>query len=100
MLRKDSADLGEVAKVYNVGIITACQGKDGLNDKNESEIKHNADFVSYAKGMIDKAAGAVYLIRKPNGKLYLKEFKNRYGNLNMMPQQVKIDLGRKEFMAF
>lgn len=100
VLKKDSADLGEIAKIYNVGIITACQGKDGLNSINDSEIKHNADFVSYGKGMIDKAAGATYLIRRPNDKLYLKEFKNRYGAINMMPQQIKINLERKEFMAF
>ena len=98
-LRYDSNKLGHLAKNYNVGIITACQGNDELATQMPKSLPYNAKYVNYGKGIIDSVAGAIYLVRY-SGQLYIKEFKNRYGEFHYDAMPIKLDLKKKEFMAF
>lgn len=98
-LRLDSNKLGHLAKNHNIGIITACQGNDELATQLPKTLPYNAKYVNYSKGAIDSVAGAIYLVRY-SGQLYIKEFKNRYGEFHYDAIPIKLDLKRKEFMAF
>lgn len=83
-LIKEANSLAEFAKQQNIIIFTALQAKPEIGDVLKEEELHTNVYVAFSKGMINKIAGAAYLVRR-NQKLYLYVMKNRYAPINWNP---------------
>lgn len=72
--------LAEKAKEYNIVIFTAMQARPEIINAKEEEL-HTNYYVSFSKGVVNKLAGAAYLVNENSG-INLYVMKNRYAPLN------------------
>ena len=97
--------IAEIAKKYNIIFVTACQADDLLfqefvNNK-DSNMLFTGRYVSFSKHIVDKVAGAAYLIKDKDDNVYLYNFKNRYAMLQSQPIKVNnLDFNSKAWLNY
>ena len=94
----EADNLAEYAKKHNIIIFTALQAKPEIAEESKEEVLHTNVYVAFSKGMINKVAGAAYLVKRKQ-HLYLYVMKNRYGPLNWDPIEMSdLDYATKSWL--
>ena len=97
-LREDAKTLANIAKTYDVPIITAAQARNELlEDYAAQKVQQNVKYLSFSKAMANLIAGGVYWVPQP-GRSYgfFYNFKNRYQELHIGGEKINVDYRTKE----
>ena len=94
----EADNLAEYAKKHNIVIFTALQARPEIAEETKEENLHTNVYVAFSKGMINKVAGAAYLVKRKQ-HLYLYVMKNRYRPVNWDPIEMSdLDYATKSWL--
>lgn len=97
-LRNDCKRLNDIAKSFNVAIMTALQATFELLDVHDlRDTIRNTRYVSFSKNIINNVSQAAYLIKKGDSAPIMTMLKSRYTETKIETPVIYLNYGTEEF---